>query len=99
MCKHVAAVLYGVGNRLDANPEALFHLRHTNHMDLIDTMQLDAMPIGTVDNQVDGDLSALFGIEFAQETPIAETPVVVNPKPVKSKTKQKTDQKKKALKE
>ena len=27
MCKHVAAVLYGVGNRLDDSPELLFRLR------------------------------------------------------------------------
>src|SRR5689334_8221238 len=27
MCKHVAAVLYGIGSRLDTNPELLFHLR------------------------------------------------------------------------
>ena len=27
MCKHVAAVLYGVGARLDASPELLFTLR------------------------------------------------------------------------
>jgi uncharacterized Zn finger protein len=35
MCKHVAAVLYGVGARLDQKPELLFHLRNVNHRDLI----------------------------------------------------------------
>jgi len=35
MCKHVAAVLYGVGARLDLEPELLFVLRGVNHMDLI----------------------------------------------------------------
>jgi len=35
MCKHVAAVMYGVGARLDQQPELLFVLRNTNHVDLI----------------------------------------------------------------
>ena len=35
MCKHVAAVLYGVGARLDEKPELLFTLRGVNHEELI----------------------------------------------------------------
>jgi len=35
MCKHVAAVLYGVGARLDDNPELFFVLRQVNINDLI----------------------------------------------------------------
>ncbi len=35
MCKHVAAVLYGVGARLDEKPELLFALRGVNHDELI----------------------------------------------------------------
>jgi uncharacterized Zn finger protein len=35
MCKHVAAVLYGVGARLDEKPELLFLLRGVNHEELI----------------------------------------------------------------
>jgi uncharacterized Zn finger protein len=35
MCKHVAAVLYGVGARLDASPELFFTLRGVNMDDLI----------------------------------------------------------------
>ncbi|OGV64233.1 MAG: hypothetical protein A3K19_00295 [Lentisphaerae bacterium RIFOXYB12_FULL_65_16] len=35
MCKHVAAVLYGVGSRLDSQPELLFKLRGVDHMALI----------------------------------------------------------------
>jgi uncharacterized Zn finger protein len=35
MCKHVAAVMYGVGARLDHQPELLFALRNTDHADLI----------------------------------------------------------------
>src|SRR5206468_11505905 len=36
MCKHIAAVLYGVGHRLDASPELLFVLRGVDHQELID---------------------------------------------------------------
>jgi len=35
MCKHVAAVLYGIGARLDARPELLFELRGVDQKDLI----------------------------------------------------------------
>jgi uncharacterized Zn finger protein len=35
MCKHVAAVLYGVGARLDARPELLFSLRGVGHTCII----------------------------------------------------------------
>src|SRR5208282_3903355 len=35
MCKHVAAVLYGVGARLDAQPELLFRLRAVDEAELV----------------------------------------------------------------
>lgn len=35
MCKHVAAVLYGVGARLDSRPELLFTLRRVDAKDLV----------------------------------------------------------------
>ena len=35
MCKHVAAVLYGVGARLDQQPELLFSLRRVQARDLV----------------------------------------------------------------
>jgi uncharacterized Zn finger protein len=35
MCKHVAATLYGVGSRLDCEPELLFELREVDHLELI----------------------------------------------------------------
>ena len=35
MCKHVAAVLYGIGARLDEQPELLFTLRKVDEKDLI----------------------------------------------------------------
>ena len=35
MCKHVAAVLYGIGARLDHQPELLFRLHSVDEKDLI----------------------------------------------------------------
>ncbi|MET3872259.1 putative Zn finger protein [Puniceicoccus vermicola] len=37
MCKHVAAVLYGIGARLDEEPELLFRLRGVNHQELLES--------------------------------------------------------------
>ena len=38
MCKHLAAVLYGVGARLDRQPELLFLLRKVDHLALISSV-------------------------------------------------------------
>ncbi|HEY4982738.1 MAG TPA: SWIM zinc finger family protein [Pseudolabrys sp.] len=35
MCKHIAAVLYGVGARLDERPELLFRLRAVDEAELV----------------------------------------------------------------
>ncbi len=66
MCKHVAATLYGVGARLDAQPELLFKLRHVDPQELIRQAgtappAVSAVTPGTLDG---ADLSALFGIEI-----------------------------------
>jgi uncharacterized Zn finger protein len=70
MCKHVAAVLYGIGARLDEKPELLFTLRKVNHEDLIAKAgtSLPRVKKGTAGDKVldTGDLSEIFGIEIAQ---------------------------------
>ena len=35
MCKHVAAVLYGIGSRLDSNPMLFFELRDIDSQELV----------------------------------------------------------------
>jgi uncharacterized Zn finger protein len=35
MCKHVAAVLYGIGARIDEQPDLLFTLRKVDHLELL----------------------------------------------------------------
>ena len=67
MCKHAAAVLYGVGARLDKSPELLFRLRGVDEAELI-AADL-ALPGGaaTADTLADGDLGSIFGIELDDE--------------------------------
>src|SRR5229473_8265722 len=69
MCKHVAAVLYGIGARLDVQPELLFTLRKVDQQDLIATAGSDLskkrkQPAGAKVLASD-DLSEMFGIEIA----------------------------------
>ena len=66
MCKHVAAVLYGVGARLDNEPELLFLLRQVEQQDLIrQAGTVPAMAHPDEQGALDGtDLSALFGIDL-----------------------------------
>ncbi len=77
MCKHVAAVLYGVGSRLDDKPELLFVLRGVNHEELIDADAEKAVSTVTGGGKsrrlAAGSLSDVFGIEVdtgqSTETP------------------------------
>ena len=69
MCKHVAAVLYGVGARLDTQPELLFTLRKVDATDLV-ARAGDGLPLPSkrpAAGRVLGDskLSEMFGIELA----------------------------------
>jgi uncharacterized Zn finger protein len=41
MCKHVAATLYGVGARLDSQPDLLFRLRGVDREDMVSTVGAD----------------------------------------------------------
>lgn len=71
MCKHVAAVLYGVGARLDEKPELLFRLRGVDHEELIsaDTgfaVVSNASEPGAHPRIAEKDLSHLFGIEVTE---------------------------------
>ena len=64
MCKHAAAVLYGVGSRLDTRPELLFLLRGVDEAELIAADM--ALPRGTstADTLADDDLADIFGIDL-----------------------------------
>jgi len=66
MCKHVAAVMYGVGARLDHQPELLFALRNTDHADLIaQAADFDVTGKGSGRKTIADDaLGSVFGIEL-----------------------------------
>jgi uncharacterized Zn finger protein len=69
MCKHVAAVLYGVGARLDEQPALLFELRGVDQNDLIaragERVALGKEAPPTPMLLGEGDVAALFGLEMA----------------------------------
>lgn len=78
LCKHLAATLYGVGNRLDAAPELLFLLRGVDQNELISQAMAaenatSAMGFDADSELAGEDLGAMFGIEMAApaQTPIA----------------------------
>ena len=70
MCKHVAAVLYGVGARLDEQPELLFRLRAVDENDLVadlDTaLPFSSQPLDAGKVLETDDISALFGLDMAE---------------------------------
>ena len=73
MCKHVAAVLYGVGARLDEKPALLFHLRGVKHEELIDADAQIAVSTtargGGSKRLASDDLGDVFGIDLATDEP------------------------------
>ncbi len=81
MCKHVAAALYGIGRRLDTEPEILFTLRGVSAKDLIGE-QLDFNNDVTND-EINQDLGALFGIDLD----MSNAPPIPEPEPIKTTTK------------
>lgn len=73
MCKHVAAVLYGVGARLDQQPDLLFSLRRVDARDLVAQAGagLPKSKKGPAADKVldDSALADVFGIEMAGVAP------------------------------
>ena len=85
MCKHVAAVLYGIGARLDHEPELLFTLRRVDQRDLIAKAgsDLSKKRKGPPTSRVleSDDLSEMFGIEMAPATSTRAAASTVATKP------------------
>jgi uncharacterized Zn finger protein len=76
MCKHVAAVMYGVGARLDHQPELLFSLRKVDHRELIEEAVSHASKKTSTTRKTlaDAEVAGVFGIEIAE-------PVAADAKP------------------
>ncbi len=71
MCKHISAVMYGIGARLDSQPELLFLLRGVDHEELITADAATDAIAGKGSSRArrrslsDGDLENVFGVELA----------------------------------
>jgi len=107
MCKHVAAVLYGVGARLDSQPELLFRLRSVDAGALVAQagagMTSAAKPPAKRRLLDDAMLADVFGLEMTDDAapapsrlPVSES--VKKPSAVKNVTAKKIAAKKAATK-
>lgn len=93
LCKHLAAVLYGVGARLDRSPELFFLLRGVDHAELIGEASMDSFSTNLPQHEdllVADDLGEVFGIDFSEPDEILKLPI--------SKKKRATPKKKTAAK-
>lgn len=109
-CKHLAAVLYGIGSRLDDEPGLLFLLRGVNQDELINqavSKENLAQELNAGSGDLAGeDLSAMFGIELDSrlEEPVAPRRSIRKAttksvsQPMKKKAMKKKAMKKKAVK-
>lgn len=76
MCKHVAAVLYGIGVRLDSEPELFFILRGVDMQELMKAATATAVKApkrraSTINKGLDDDnLSEIFGVEIETTVPV-----------------------------
>ena len=85
MCKHIAAVLYGVGARLDNKPELLFALRGVDHEELIAADAENAVSAATSRGKskrlAESALGDVFGIDLGTKPSPALTKKDSNGKP------------------
>ena len=81
MCKHVAAVLYGIGARFDSKPELLFTLRQVDPAEILSKAGSGVVtaPAAGGRSLADDDVAALFGLEM-DGTSAAATVAAVAPK-------------------
>jgi uncharacterized Zn finger protein len=99
MCKHIAAIMYGIGARLDTQPELLFTLRGVDHQELITADAAADAIAGSGSKRArrrslaGKDLESVFGVEL--EDPPVET---TKKKTTKKKTTKKKTARKKATK-
>jgi len=72
MCKHVAAMLYGIGARLDQTPQLLFVLRGVDEAELLaqsgPSLALSKSALSDASVLNDTDVAALFGLEMADDS-------------------------------
>jgi hypothetical protein len=85
MCKHVAAVLYGVGARLDDRPDLLFDLRGVDQAELVAGAGTGVSLVRDTPAPrrvlADDGLGEMFGIDLGEATPPAAPARRRTPKP------------------
>jgi uncharacterized Zn finger protein len=77
VCKHIAAVLYGVGTRLDERPELFFVLRQVDQTELISSATSGAVSrsrAGGAKHLAADKLADVFGIDIVDEPIAAHRP-------------------------
>ncbi len=89
MCKHVAAVLYGVGARLDTDPALFFTLRGVDLQELVTAASAaataDLTGAGPAETALaDADLAEIFGVDLDTAS-TAPAPAVSTPKAAASR--------------
>jgi uncharacterized Zn finger protein len=77
LCKHLAAVLYGIGTRFDERPELFFQLRNVDHLELISAAGAGVAKIKSRAKSAiaDDSLADIFGIEIAGSSSAPTDPV------------------------
>ncbi len=75
-CKHVAAVLYGIGARLDKAPELFFTLRSIDPKELVAEEAVETITSGGPSEIAEDDLGSMFGIDLdtADADAVSPTP-------------------------
>lgn len=104
MCKHIAAIMYGIGARLDTQPELLFTLRGVDHQELItadaaaDAIAGSGSQRGRRRSLAGKDLESVFGVELEDSPDEAAPKNAVKRKTAKQKPWSATRSKKSAAK-
>jgi uncharacterized Zn finger protein len=73
LCKHLAAVFYGIGNRLDTSPELLFVLRQVDPIELL-SVKADELAVPEEGSMSSSELSQIFGVELDTNIKGADSP-------------------------
>ncbi|MBF2053569.1 MAG: helix-turn-helix domain-containing protein [Candidatus Sericytochromatia bacterium] len=86
LCKHIAAVLYGIGHRLDSQPDLLFVLRGVDPQELVSDSFAIPEPVSVVHAIEQDQLAAIFGIEMDADS-VPQSPAPRSSKSPKSTPK------------
>jgi uncharacterized Zn finger protein len=85
MCKHIAAALYGIGARLDEQPDLLFTLRKVDHLELLSAGASASSPARATRERTmaQSEMASVFGIDLDMGTEALGDDGAEAPKPPK----------------